>query len=150
QTFIGRERRKNRRPDRRCFFAFHGFAAFGFQQLEADSGSVCAEIECFHVERIRRQLQRIVARGGFADRAHSSASACGNFVRNSTDCLRTSNQSKNVSGISSQIRNQLAISSFSSRLGFSTFGLRAIISARRLPRRATLSTRSTAARSPCD
>src|SRR5437762_3244614 len=125
-------------PDCDGVLASHGFAALGFDQLHADGLDARSEVQRFHVEGI----------GGKIQLAHSSSSAWGNFALNSGDFLRTSSQSKNASGVSSQMRNQFDISSFSARFCGSTLRLRAIISARRLPRRATSSTRPAAAFSP--
>src|ERR1700719_1023733 len=150
ETFVGCERWKSCGPDRGCFFTPHRFATFGAQQLQSDGLDLPTEVERFNVQRKWRQIHRSTAQRRIPCRAHStcSCSSGGNFVVNSGDCFRTSSQSKKTSGVSSQMRNQLAISSFSARFCGSTLGFREIISARRFPRRATFKTLSTAARSP--
>src|ERR1700676_4208973 len=148
KEFVGGERGENGSPNQSSVVASHRLAAFRSQEFESHGFDVSAEIEPLDVHREWWQLQRAGVERRLSRRAHTSDSACGNFAWKSGDCLRTSSQSKKASGVSSQMRNQLAISSFSARLLGSTFGFRAIISARRLPRRATFSTRSTAARSP--
>src|SRR6202051_3061403 len=125
--------------------ATNGLAAFRAQKLQSDGFDAGAEIERLTLHRKRRQLQRARVERRLTRRAHTSDSACGNFAWKSGDRLRTSSQSKKASGVSSQMRNQLAISSFSARLLGSTLGLRAIISARRFPSRPTSSTRPAAA-----
>src|SRR5713101_4413557 len=148
KEFIDRQRRENRGPNHSRVLAANRFAALRLQEFESNGFDVTAEIQRFYVHREWRQFQRAGVEPWLARRAHTSDSACGNFAWKSGDCLRTSSQSKKASGVSSQMRNQLAISSFSVRLPGSTFAFRAIISARRLPRRATFKTRSTAACSP--
>src|SRR6202166_3348174 len=147
--FFARENRESGGPNLRGFVASNGFAAFGFEQFQADGFYIRAEAQNFHVEGKRGQIESAAAES-IAGRAHSTSPAWGNLLWNSGDCFRTSSQSKKASGFSSQMRNQLAISSFSARLGASTFWLRQIISAPRFARRATFSTRSTAACSPCE
>src|SRR5580765_3629814 len=137
------------RPKFRSLLAAHRFAAFRLQKLQTDSLDVGSQIERLHIKRKRGKAQRLAGARAVSGAAHSSFSSSGNLARNSDDCLRTSTQSKKASGFSSQTRNQLAISSFSSRLCASTLWLRAIISARRLPSRAICSTRSAAAFSSC-
>src|SRR5216684_3654837 len=148
EEFIGSESGKDGSPNQRRVLAADGFAVLGFEQLQPDGLDIGTEVEGFHVEGKRRQLQGAGIEQRFAGGAHISDSVRGNFARKSDACLRTSSQSKKASGVSSQMRNQLAISTFSARLLGSTLGLREIISARRLPRRAMFRTRSTAARSP--
>src|SRR3984957_18040422 len=97
-------------------------AAFRAQELQSDGFDVGAEIERLNVHRKRRQLQRTRVERRLARRTHTSDSVCGNLAWKSGDCLRTSSQSKKASGVSSQMRNQLAISSFSARLPGSTLG----------------------------
>src|SRR6266481_6140510 len=150
EEFIGSESGKDGSPNQRRVLAADGFAVLGFEQLQPDGLDIGTEVEGFHVEGKRRQLQGAGIEQRFAGGAHISDSVRGNFARKSDACLRTSSQSKKASGVSSQMRNQLAISTFSARLLGSTLGLREIISARRFPRRATFKTRSTAARSPWD
>src|SRR6266446_6857129 len=147
--FVPRKGRKNRRPDISSILAAHRLAVFGFEQLESHRFHVAAEVQRLHVQRKRRQFQRTASGCRSSLGIHSSDSSFGNFARNSGACFRTSSQSKKASGVSSQMRNQPAISSFSARLCASTLWLREIISARRLPSRATFKTRSTAACSPC-
>src|SRR5712691_430805 len=148
--FVPRKGRKNRRPDISSILAAHRLAVFGFEQLESHRFHVAAEVQRLHVQRKRRQFQRTASWCRSSLGIHSSDSSFGNFARNSGACFRTSSQSKKASGVSSQMRNQPAISSFSARLCASTLWLREIISARRLPSRAMFKTRSTAACSPCE
>src|SRR5438093_9985928 len=144
-----RKGRKHRRPNLRGILAVHRFAVFRFDQFEPYGFHVAAKVQRLHIQGKRRQLQRTASRRRRSGRIHSSDSDCGNLARKSGDCFRTSSQSKKASGVSSQIRNHPAISTFSARFWASTLRLREIISARRLPRRATSKTRSTAACSPC-
>src|SRR5229473_69874 len=138
--FVPCEGREDRRPDISSILASHRLAVFGFDQLESHGFQVAAEVQRLHIQRKRRQFQRTASwcRGSMG--IHVSDSGCGNLARNSGACFR----------ISSQMRNQPEISSFSVRLCASTLWLREIISARRLPSRAMFKTRSTAACSPCE
>src|SRR6266481_6718088 len=142
--------RKDCRPDLRGILASHRLAVFGLDQLEPDGSHLAAEVQRLNVQRKRRQFQRTASWRRGSRCVHSSDSNCGNFSRKSGACFRTSSQSKKASGVSSQMRNHPAISDFSARFCGSTLWLREIISARRLPRRATFKTRSTAACSPCE
>src|SRR5580692_7932353 len=145
--FVMRQGREDRRPNFRRLLAANRLAVFRFDQFESDGFHAWAEVERFDVEREGGKFKCTGRRTG--GKTHSNVSASGNLARKSGACFRTSSQSKNASGVSSQMRNQLAISTFSSRLCGSTLWLREIISARRLPRRAMPKTRSTAACSPC-
>src|SRR5262249_19054185 len=102
-------------------------AIFGFNQFEADGFHVGAEIKGLDIERKGREIRHgasgfviftVVVHGSCA--SGSSVEVGGNFARNSCDSLRISTQLKKASGVSSQMRNQLAISSFSARLRGST------------------------------
>src|SRR5262249_16440631 len=80
---LGRnKRREHSGPDGSSILAAHWLAVFRFDQLHADSLDPRPEVKSFHIQGKRRKIQL----------AHSSSSACGNFVRNSGDCLRTSSQ----------------------------------------------------------
>src|SRR5580698_4750853 len=122
EAVVVRQRRKRCRPDRRRLLAFHWLAAFGLQQLQSNGFYFRAEIERLDVHRVWREIERSRIDRRISRRAHSlySSASGGNFALNSADCFRKSSQSKNASGVSSQIRNQFAISSFSVRLNGST------------------------------
>src|ERR1700730_5143026 len=120
-TFLRRQRRKSCRPDGCCFFASHRLATLGPQQLQSHRLHPRPKIERLHVQRKRRQIERSAAQRRTTRRAPSTSSCSGgNFAWNAGDCFRTSSQSKKTSGVSSQMRNQLAISSFSARFCAST------------------------------
>src|SRR5215469_12642030 len=136
--------RENRCPDVSGILAGERLATFRFDELKPHGLGFRTEIEALYIEGIRRQVRS----GIFGVHRYSSASNSPNFSRNSGEVLRTSNQSKKASGVSSQMRNHSAISFFSSRFCGSTLRLCEIISARRFPRRAISRTRSTAAFSP--
>ncbi len=80
EEFIGSESGKDRGPNQRCVFAADRFAAFGFKQLEADGFYIGAEVESFHVEGERGQLQRAGIERRFTWGAHTSDSVLGNFA----------------------------------------------------------------------
>src|SRR5712664_1276696 len=148
--FVPRKGREDCRPYLCGILASYRLAVLGFNQLESHRLHAAAEVQRLHIQGKGRQFQRTASWLRSSQCAHSPDSNCGNLARKSGDCFRTSSQSKKASGVSSQMRNQPAISSFSARLWASTLLLREIISARRLPSRATFKTRSTAACSPCE
>src|SRR5258708_24548799 len=149
EWLIGHQQRENRRPEIGGLLAVNRFAALGFQNFQANRLDVSAQIQRSDIQRKRGEVQSFWFGRTICRTVHSSSSILGNFSRKSGACLRTSSQSKNGSGFSSQTWNQFAISSFSAPLSASTLWLPEIISARRLPSRATTSTRSAAAFSPC-
>src|SRR5260370_12303641 len=80
EEFIRSESGKNGGPNKRCVLAADRFAAFGLEQLEADGLDIGAEVEGFHVEGERRQLQRAGIERRFTWGAHTSDSVRGNFA----------------------------------------------------------------------
>src|SRR5580692_633136 len=118
KVFFEGQGREDGRPNLRRLLAANRFAVFRFNEFEPNGFHARAEVQRFHVQRKGGQFERARRRAG--GETHSSVSVSGNLARKSGDCLRTSSQSKNASGVSSQMRNQLAISTFSSRLCGST------------------------------
>src|SRR5260370_26880312 len=147
--FASRKSRENRRPNLSGILSSNRLAVLGFDQLESDRFYFAAEVQRLYIQGEGWQFQSTASRRGRSRRAHSSDSNCGNFARKSGACLRTSSQSKKASGVSSQMRNQPAISSFPTPFSASSLWLHAFLSARRLPGRATFQTRSPATFSPC-
>src|SRR5262249_20200573 len=131
-VFVGADRGKYRGPEFGGIAAANRFTIFGFDEFETNGLYVGAEIKSLHIERKRREIG--YGAGGFVvfsvvvhdscGSGSSAEAAAGNFARKSGACFRISSQSKKASGFSSQMRNQLAISSFSARFCASTLWLR--------------------------
>lgn len=98
--------RQRASPDARSVISANGLAILiRLDQLEPHGAYTRAEIERFDIQQVHYD---------------SSDALPAKFFWNSGVCFRTSSQSKNASGVSSQIANQCPISSFSARLAGST------------------------------
>src|SRR5712664_3243235 len=74
EKFIRRESRKDGRPNKCRIFAADGFATLGSEQLEADGLDIRAEVESFHIQGERWQLQGAWIEGRLTGGAHTSDS----------------------------------------------------------------------------
>src|SRR5260370_30511976 len=113
--FASRKSRENRRPNLSGILSSNRLAVLGFDQLESDRFYFAAEVQRLYIQGQGWQFQSTASRRGRSRRAHSSDSNCGNLARKSGACLRTYSQSKKASGVSSQMPDLPATSSFSPR-----------------------------------